>query len=427
MLSQPGMNFPTCSHEWRIRKKILAAMVKTYRCEVNEGSATCAFMPTSLDSRCHKRLRFNAKASDKEGNTSVITSSHPQNSEIVVEGTKIHPASSKYVVGIVDDASGRIELVDADVFSVHTMVRLSAMTEDTTSTGGLQAYLDKKKELINTYAPVKKQRQLRASVNSIVSDEKIEGFMESMNTMRDALKEEDKHVTSEVPNSQSGVLAQMRELLPPFSLEATTPGEIYDFGAVFGESLMSSIGDFLADESTVSGYIYKCVSSGHISTNVEGMEEVHKLQTFQQLHRLFTAHKHDKKKNMAKLLSILVSMIFLFKEKRKKNWTSFDIYSSSEVLTERLAELYSIGGIVDRECTQKLLAHICLFILRLTPFWEFDFGDLKTDLNIQAKELIATMTFAGINFKTGGYLGRLKAPLVVQTPYQGGKRNNRQR
>ncbi len=404
-------------------------MSGVYICRVKEGSISSAFMPTALDARSHKKLRFSEAKVDNQGALQIISSTHPQNPEILVEGTKVSPSSSKYVVGVIrDEDHTSIYLYDGDVFSVQAMVRLSAITDSKKDATGVQAYLEKKKELINTYAPVKKQRQLRAAVNSIVSDEKIEGFEESMGTMRDSLKEEESRLEQLPKSQQSGVIGQMKELLPPFDLEATSPGGIYDFGALFGESLMNSLTEPLNDETSVTGFLHKWVSDGVLTVTPEEMVQVEKLKTVHQLVRLFAAHKHEKKKNMTKLVSILVSMIFLFKEKRKKNWTSYDVYASSEVLAERLGELYTIdkrtGGTVDRECGQKLLAHICLFILRLTPFWEFDFGDLKADLSIQLKDIASTMAFCGITFKSGALLGRLKAPLVIQEAYTGGQRKN---
>lgn len=406
-------------------------MSEVYSCRVKEGSISSAFMPTALDARSHKRLRFAESKVDKHGQLQAISSTHPQNPDIVVEGTRVNPSSSRYVVGVIrDDNSGKIDLYDGDVYSVQAVVRLSSMSDPADTTSGVQAYLEKKKELINTYAPVKKQRQLRAAVNSIVSDEKIEGFEDSMGAMKEELKLEETRLSQTLNSQQSGVIGQMRELLPPFDLKATTPGGIFDFGVLFGESLMNSLSDPLADETSVSGFLYKWVSEGFVTGN-EDLVEVAKLKTISQLIRLFSAHKQEKKKNMAKLVSILVSMIFLYKEKRKKNWSSFDIYASTETLSDRIGELYTsdkqTGGTVDRECTQKLLAHICLFILRLTPFWEFDFGDLKSDLNLQLKEILAIMTFAGISFKSGTLIGRLKAPLVIQEPYQGGQKRNRKK
>jgi hypothetical protein len=61
----------------------------------------------------------------------------------------------------------------------------------------------------------------------------------------------------------------------------------------------------------------------------------------------------------------------------------------------------------------------------LTPYWEFDFSDLKTDLNTQSKEMMAILLFGGVRLKqtTGranaSMVGTLKAPLVVQTPIGG--------
>lgn len=389
-------------------------------------------MPTALDSRSHKRLRFSEARLDKAGSLQMISSTHPQNPEIIVEGTKVNPSSSKYIVGVIrGDNKGTIELYDGDVFSVQAVVRLSSISDSKEGATGVQAYLDKKKELINTYAPVKKQRQLRATVNSIVSDEKIEGFHESMGTMRDALKVEEERLVELSTTQQSGVLGQMKELLPPFDLTATAPSGIFDFGFLFGESLMNSLTEPLNDEKSTSGFLYMWVSEGFLPTSPSDFAEVAKLKTLEQLVRMFVAHKHEKKKSMTKLFSILVSMIFLYKERRKRHWNASDVYASSEALASRLGELYTIdkqtGGGIDRECTQKLLAHICLFILRLTPFWEFDFGDLKTDLNIQMKELAAVMSFCGIAFKTGALLGRLKAPLVVQDTFKGGQRKPRKK
>jgi hypothetical protein len=55
----------------------------------------------------------------------------------------MHPESRECVVSIIDHASGCILLVDAEVIYGNTVVRLSTMTGDATSTGILQAYLTK--------------------------------------------------------------------------------------------------------------------------------------------------------------------------------------------------------------------------------------------------------------------------------------------
>ena len=402
-------------------------------CHVGDGEIPCAFMPTALDSRSHTSLVFKRST---ESPTVTLASVHPQNKKIRVEGTRFEPNSGRYAIGVMQEGSSDLYVYDADSFSVQALVDgIVVHNQDDGSAVDpkISSYLDKKKDLINTYAPVKKQRQLRAAVNSYVSDEKIEGYEEAMETMKKTLQAsemvDEKKLNME---QQTGIIGQMRDLLPPFDLEATTPGGIYDFSVLFPETLLTTIDP--TDTESTCHILLKWIHDDFrpvLSNEEDNFAEMKSMKTLTQLGRLYFAAKQEKRKSFAKLLNILVSMMYLYKNKRKKNWEAFDIYAN-ESLAQRLGELYSpdkqAGGIIDREGANKLFAHIALFILRLTPYWEFDFSDLKTDLNVQSKELLAILAFCGIKIKqTSGraitsLVGSLKAPLVVQTNFgTGGK------
>jgi hypothetical protein len=247
--------------------------------------------------------------------------------------------------------------------------------------------------------------------------------------MREALADQ---VKSEGSSETTGVIGQMRQLLPPFDLSATTADRIYDFSSLFPESLIASLDVSDADSACAS--IYKWINEDFpVSTSDDDiLKEVKQMNTIKQISRIFLSNRHEKKKGFTKLLNILISMLSLYKIKRKKNWTAWDIYAS-EPLASKLAELYSfegtVGGQIDREGANKLFSHICIFILRLTPFWEFDYSDLKTDLNCQAKEILSILAFCGITVKAtanrAGLIGSLKAPLTVQTSFSSGARKGK--
>ena len=400
---------------------------KSIKCHYQEGTIPCAFMPTSLDSRSHAKLRLKQSKVAASGEVTTLSANHPQNSHIKVEGTKFQPKKSQYAIGVFEEGSSDMMVFPASSYSVQVLVKEALIRDDEVESRDQASYLEKRKDLINTYAPVKKQRQLRAAVNAIVSDEKIEGFQESIEVMREALNDSleakeasSSNNTTPEESQTKGILGQMRELLPPFDLKATTPDTIYNFGALFPESLISS----LDTSGSACEAIYKWISDDFRDiTDEEAMlKDVSKLGTMTQIGRIFLGSKHEKKKNFAKLLNILISMISLYKIKRKRGWSAWDIYAT-DALAERLGELYSsdktIGGNIDREGANKLLSHICLFTLRLTPYWEFDFSDIKADLNCQAKEILAILSFSGIVVKStanrSGLIGSLKAPLVVQT------------
>ena len=407
-------------------------MPKKVICSYHSGKVDCAFMPTALDSRSHAKLVFTKASTGQEGCLEVLKASHPQNSNIKVDGTSFASSNGIYAIGIMEKGSGVLHVIEANTVSVQALVgdtlKKRKDAEDERVAGA--AYLEKKKELINTYAPVKKQRQLRAAINAVVSDEKIEGYQESMESMKQSLAEaaqaaEEKAKLSE--QQVTGIVGQMRDLLPPFNLEATVASEIYDFGSLFPESIVSSLDptDTNATCHALLRWIHEDFRPVGASVKLEEdpFLDMKRLNTISQLGRLYFASKQDKRKTFAKLLNILISMMFLYKNRRKKNWEPFDIYAN-ETLAQRLGELYSsdkrTGGTIDREGAHKLLAHICLFVLRLTPFWEFEFSDLKTDLNVQSKDLTSMLIFCGIAVKQSagksGMLGTLKAPLVIQAP-----------
>ena len=398
-------------------------------CHYDDSAIDCAFMPAVLDSRNHSKLSLKASSKDGEDKSQVLSGFHPENLKVKVEGTPFQSANGVYAVGVLEADSNELYVFKANTVSVRALVKgpsASRLDEDSPLTSG--AYLEKKKDLINTYAPVKKQRQLRAAINAVVSDEKIEGFQESVQSMKQSLVDaaemaDDK---AKVGDQQiTGVLGQMRDLLPPFDLQASAPADIYDFTLLFPESLVSSLNP--SDENSSCHALLRWVHddfrpvSSSTTLDEDPFLEMKQLKTLGQLGRLYGASKQDKRKTFAKLLNILVSMIFLYKLKRNKKWSAFDIYANDE-LAHRLAELYSpdkqVGGTIDREGAHKLFAHICLFLLRLTPFWEFDFADIKTDLNVQSKDLLAILGFCGIQVRQtpgkDGMLGILKAPLVVQ-------------
>ena len=398
---------------------------RVVNCHVEPGTLRCAFMPTALDSRSHQKLRFKRPLSSSASTSEVLSSSHPQNSKIKVEGTRFNPKSSRYAIGVMQEGSDDLFVYEASSFSVQALVD-GVVVRHSESDQQAGSYQDKKKELINTYAPVKKQRQLRAAVNAIVSDEKIEGYDESMEAMKQSLKAaaeaaEEKGAVSE---QQTGILGQMRDLLPPFDLSASTPGAIYDFSVLFPETLVAAL-DPSDTESTCHALLRWIHEDFRpVMGEDDQFAEVKRMKVLSQLGRLYFAAKQEKRKNFAKLLNILVSMILLFRLKRKKGWSAFDVYAT-DPLAQRLGELYSpdkcIGGTIDREGGNKLFAHIALFTLRLTPYWEFDFSDLKIDLNVQSKDLLAILGFSGISTKQSagksGLVGTLKAPLVVPTSF----------
>ncbi len=381
-------------------------------------------MPTALDARSHAKLRFKRSSQEQSGKIEVLKSSHPQNTKIKVEGTLFNPTSGIYAIGVMEQGSDDLFIYEANPFSVQALVGdILASCEDDGS--NMSSYLEKKKDLINTYAPVKKQRQLRAAVNAIVSDEKIEGYEESMVSMKQSLKEAAEAAESKLKDQQqmTGVLGQMRDLLPPFNLEATTASGIYDFSALFPESLVSTIDP--TDTNTTCHALLRWIHEDFVppsSTATDAEEpflEMKRTRSVAQLGRLFVSAKQEKRKTFAKLLNIFTSMVALYKLRKKKTWTPYEVYANDELAT-KLGELYSpdkrVGGMIDREGAHRLLAHIVLFVLRLTPYWEFDFTDLKIDLNLQAKELQAIIAFCGITIRGSktGLVGTLKAPLVIQ-------------
>ena len=393
-----------------------------YKCRAADETIKCGFMPTSLDSRSHSKLRLRSLDSGEIVDCNKIGGSHPNNHSIKVEGVKFEPTKGKYAIGVIVGESSTMSVHPVSTFAVQALVN-DAIIRDDEGSQSTQSFLEKRKELINTYAPVKKQRQLRAAVNALVSDEKIEGFQESVESMREALVDQEKPDTN---NETIGVIGQMRQLLPPFDLTATTPDGIYDFGSLFPESLLVSLD--VSDAESACAAVYKWINEDFPASTTDDdiLKEVKSMHSIKQISRLFISSRHHKKKGFAKLLNILISLLSLYKIKRKKNWTAWDIYAN-EPLAARLAELYSfeskVGGQIDREGVNKLFSHICLFILRLTPSWEFDFSDLKVDLNCQAKEILSILGFCGITVKStanrAGLIGTLKAPLTVQTSFGG--------
>jgi hypothetical protein len=385
-------------------------------------------MPAVLDSRNHAKLRLKASVMDDEGNPQVLSGFHPENPKIKVEGTHFKSSNGVYAIGVIEPESHELYVFDAKTISVRALVKSPSATldeDDGPLTGG--AYMEKKKDLINTYAPVKKQRQLRAAINSVVSDEKIEGFQESVQSMKQSLEAAEATEGKSKAREQqvTGVLGQMRDLLPPFDLESSIPAEIYDFTSLFPDSLVSSLDP--NDENSACHALLRWVHddfkpvSSSTTLDQDPFMELKQLKTLLQLGRLYGASKQDKRKTCARLFNILASMVFLYRQKRNRKWSAFDVYANDE-LAQRLAELYSpdrtVGCAIDREGAHKLFAHICLFLLRLTPFWEFDFADIKIDLNVQSKDLLSILSFCGIHVRQtpgkDGMLGILKAPLVVQ-------------
>lgn len=402
---------------------------KVLKCRRDEGTISCAFMPTSLDSRSHGKLKFKRRSEE----SSVLSANHPQNSKIKVEGTLLQSKTSKYAIGVYEEGSSKLYLYEASPFSVQAMLDGVVVHASDTGAEPTSSYLEKKKDLINTYAPVKKQRQLRAAVNAVVSDEKIEGYEESREVMKQSIADDTRDEKSTgLIESNTGILGQMRALLPPFDLEATSAGAIFDFSSLFPESLVAAIDPTEAD-STCNA-LFKWINDDFRGPSPEDeWAEMKNLKTIVQLGRLYMASKQEKKKNFAKLVNIVVSMMYLYKLRRRKNWTPSDIYAPL-ALAERLAELFcpdkQLGDPIDREGTNKLFAHLVVFLLRLTPFWEFDFSDLKTDLNVQSKELVSILSFSCIALKgKSGLVGHLQAPLKVQPvggyKKQGGPRGKR--
>jgi hypothetical protein len=275
-------------------------------------------MPTSLDSRSHGKLRLKPSKVSSSGEISTLAANHPQSSHIKVEGTKFQTKKGQYAIGVYEEGSSDMFVFQATPYSVQVLVKEAFVRGEEAQSGVQASYLEKRKDLINTYAPVKKQRQLRAAVNAIVSDEKIEGFQESVEVMREALNDSNEAKESGTQEEQTtGIIGQMRELLPPFDLKATTPDAIYNFGALFPENLITSL-DPLANESACAA-IYKWISDDFKVAD-EMLADVTKLGSITQLGRIYIGSKHEKKKNFAKLLNILISMISLYKLRRKKGW-----------------------------------------------------------------------------------------------------------
>lgn len=404
-------------------------------CHYENGNVSCAFMPTALDSRSHDKLRFKRSADSQGDSNSRLVSNHPQNSKIRIEGTRFQSLSGKYAIGVMEDGGDQLYLYEATSFSVQALVNEALARTEIASVPIRSSYLEKKKELINTYAPVKKQRQLRAAINSVVSDEKIEGYEGSMESMKQSLKEATELTDSRAGELQeTGVLGQMRELLPPFDLTADAACNIYDFSALFPETLLSTLDP--NDTQSTCHALLRWIHDDFrplLSTDTiaeDPFVEVKHLKSVIQLGRLFISAKQEKRKTFAKLLNVFVSMVFLYRLKRRKSWTPFDVYSVESV-AHRLGELYSTqkqsGGAIDREGANRLLAHIVLFVLRLTPNWEFDFADLKSDLNLQSTELLSILSFCGITIKGSktGTVGALKAPLQVHLGAFGNQRKGR--
>ena len=391
------------------------------KCQYEEGNINCAFMPTSLDSRSHDKLRFKQEAAAKTDQSSSLLAKHPQNSRIKVEGTRLQSKNYKYAVGVYEEGSRKIHLYEATAFSVQALVDGGFSRAAETGSEPTASYLDKKKDLINTYAPVKKQRQLRAAVNAIVSDEKMEGYAESREVMKQSIADSMEEKSNALAQP-TGIIGQMRELLPPFDLSATSADLIFNFTTLFPDSVVSAIDP--TDSESVCHALFEWINEGFRSpASDDPWAELKGLRTLSQLGRLYLSAKQERRKTFSKLLSILVSMMQLYKLKRSKSWTHCDIYAS-EALAQTLGELFSpdkvIGGAIDREGANKLFAHLVLFVLRLTPFWEFDFADLKIDLNLQSKDLLSILSFAGVNVRNkSGLVGKLTAPLTVQ-PAGGG-------
>jgi hypothetical protein len=124
---------------------------------------------------------------------------------------------------------------------VCIVVRLSVMTKDATSTGGVQEVLNKQLELLSTYTSVKKQCQLRApsDLDRIRRDNSGVHGASNSNAYRYFKKRR---------------LSQYESAVAAYPSSPATQGGIYHSGAVFGDSWINLVGN-----SKLTNLRFRCI------------------------------------------------------------------------------------------------------------------------------------------------------------------------
>lgn len=359
-------------------------------------------LPTALLSRkatAEQRANLEFTVETKAGHRCLI-GVDTRRAEMPIEGTFISQQPVKYAIGYREAGSNTMRVFECDVFSVDMNVKRTAPEADEKMQAG--NYLEQRTALIESYAPAKKRRQVKLAVNAQVKDDKI---LDSEKSIKD-LKEQ---MATQVANAPlSGVLAQMHELLPPFDTEATDPARIFDFSTIFTDEVISSLNP--SDESSICAGILQWMKSG--CQAVPPSHELYpilSLRTIIKLGQIFLSSEHMKRKSFARLVVICAGLLLSFIHRAESKRSAETVCVTQEV--KHVFDSAYGWGRLNQEGADRLLCHLILFIIRLTPDSSFTFGLLTEDIKgLNPRDLSPILEFCGLKISSG-LTGKLAAPL----------------
>jgi len=168
--------------------------------------------------------------------------------------------SWRYLVGAVEDGSTKVRVFEAELFIIErdpeSFVHVEAINNYATepidgavmdaedaegdapgAKNGLEAYQEARNKATMAYGTAAKKRIKRSEASRQVTSAQVDDVIDK-DDLANLRKNAVQH-TSAVISLRDQEIAALREILPPFSMEANNPGDIYDLESVVTDAQLS--------------------------------------------------------------------------------------------------------------------------------------------------------------------------------------------
>ncbi|KAF4675401.1 hypothetical protein FOL46_001695 [Perkinsus olseni] len=395
-------------------------------------------------------LYMNVESKKRRGKERVhLAGGYKENENVELVGEPQPRGPTKLAVGVKRKGhDGKMYIFPASAFNVSTNIKHEGVVgalEKAKSSTTTSDWADKRGDLITTFAPVKKKRQLNSFLANRVTDDRIENFGQAKRTLQKRLSEfsespNDEDLKKELKSEASpakkakkdipegvpkSVYRQMKEFLPSFDAHVSKVDKIFDLSQeLFTKELLSKANVQKCDLAwELCEWLKQGARVGHKCTK-PSMDAAFSSRIILELGRQFTtcpvANRTYKVHDFASRLVIVIGLLRLF-QLRRENHLSFDETNTWGVPVPLANSLWYIfngenPNVKRMSVTSnyKLCCFLIISILALAqaPAWSFEFIHLCEDVpTMKDKELFQTLCFCGI--KVSGGMEKLRGKLVA--------------
>ncbi|KAF4680338.1 hypothetical protein FOZ62_012847 [Perkinsus olseni] len=287
-------------------------------------------------------LYMNVESKKRRGKERVhLAGGYKENENVELVGEPQPRGPTKLAVGVKRKGhDGKMYIFPASAFDVSTNIKHEGVVgalEKAKSSTTTSDWADKRGDLITTFAPVKKKRQLNSFLANRVTDDRIENFGQAKRTLQKRLSEfsespNDEDLKKELKSEASpakkakkdipegvpkSVYRQMKEFLPSFDAHVLKVDKIFDLSQeLFTKELLSKANVQKCDLAwELCEWLKQGARVGHKCTK-PSMDAAFSSRIILELGRQFTtcpvANRTYKVHDFASRLVIVIGLLRLF-------------------------------------------------------------------------------------------------------------------